>query len=214
MSIRRRTGSLRTPAHALTLTLALALLVPALTVLTPVPHAAASPAVLSRAVPFRAAPSPRGRFGWPLAPPHPVVRPFLPPATPFGPGHRGVDLGGSVDEPVLAAGAGLVVFAGDLAGRPLVSVEHPGGLRTTYEPVRPAVAVGGQVARGDLIGWLRPGHQGCGGQAHGEGPDVRPVGEPVTATCLHWGARRGGDYLNPLRLVTTGHVRLLPWPHT
>ncbi|HEX5404843.1 MAG TPA: M23 family peptidase, partial [Pseudonocardiaceae bacterium] len=34
------------------------------------------------------------RFHWPLAPPHPVLRPFQAPSTPYGPGHRGVDLGG------------------------------------------------------------------------------------------------------------------------
>src|SRR5438093_6272345 len=39
-------------------------------------------------------------FVWPLAPPHPIVRPFEPPSGPYEPGHRGVDLGGAPDEPV------------------------------------------------------------------------------------------------------------------
>lgn len=139
-----------------------------------------------------------GGFDWPLAPPHPVLRGFSPPSTPYGSGHRGVDLGGEVGETVLAAGDGTVVFAGDLAGRPLVSVEHSGGLRTTYEPVDPVVRAGQRVRRGEPIGKLLAGHPGC-----------------AAAACLHWGAfrwsaRRGREYLNPLRLVSPGRVRLLP----
>ena len=136
------------------------------------------------------------RFGWPFAGGHEVSRPFQPPGRPFGPGHRGVDLAGEPGQPVLAAAGGLVVFAGRLAGRNVVSVEHPGGLRTTYEPVAPAVTPGQQVARGQPLGQLEPGHPGCTAAS----PKV----------CLHWGARRRLDYLDPLRLLG-GHVRLLPW---
>ena len=142
----------------------------------------------------RAGPAPpAGRFAWPLAPPHPVVRPFDAPATPYGPGHRGVDLGAPAGAPVLSAGPGVVVFAGQLAGRGVVSVDHPNGLRTTYEPVAPTVKAGRRVAAGAVLGHLRPGHLGCPG------------------ACLHWGVRRGEEYLDPLSLLATGHVRLLPW---
>lgn len=137
-----------------------------------------------------------GPFTWPLAPPHPVVRPFQAPDTPYGPGHRGVDLGGDVDEPVLAAADGVVVFAGQLAGRGVVSVDHANGLRTTYEPVSPAVTAGQRVTAGAVLGHLRPGHAGC-------------TGAPV---CLHWGVRRGEEYLDPLALVAAiARIRLLPW---
>ena len=135
-----------------------------------------------------------GGFRAPLARPLDVVRPFAPPSSAFGPGHRGVDLGGEAGEPVLAPGAGTVRFAGDVAGRPVVSIEHAGGLRTTYEPVRPAVAAGAAVAPGQVIGHLEPGHLGC-----------------TTAACLHWGAKRGEEPLNPLGLLSGGRVRLLPW---
>ncbi|HEX5114518.1 MAG TPA: M23 family metallopeptidase [Pseudonocardiaceae bacterium] len=137
-------------------------------------------------------------FQWPLAPPHPVLRRFEPPSTPWGPGHRGVDLGGRLAEPVLAAGSGLVLYAGPLADRSLVSIEHQGGLRTTYEPIRPLVRVGDHVHRGQVIGTLMAGHPGC--------PATAPV------VCLHWGVHRESVYLDPLRLVESGHVRLLPWP--
>lgn len=140
-------------------------------------------------------PSRAHRFAWPLAPPHPVVRPFRPPSTPWGPGHRGVDLGGHEGDPVLAAGTGVVVFAGPVAGRGVVSIAHAGNIRTTYEPLAALVSAGQRVELGTAIGLLQTGHDGC-------------VDAPA---CLHWGARRGTEYLDPLGLLSSGRVRLLPW---
>ena len=122
-----------------------------------------------------------------------VTRPFDPPPDRYGAGHRGVDLAGAPGSPVRAAGDGVVVFAGMVAGRPVVSVDHAGGLRTTYEPVDPAVGAGQEVARGAVLGTLSGGHAGC----------------PVAA-CLHWGLRRGEVYLDPLSLLAPPEVRLLP----
>jgi murein DD-endopeptidase MepM/ murein hydrolase activator NlpD len=122
-----------------------------------------------------------------------VTRPFDPPPDPFAAGHRGVDLGGTPWTPVLAAGDGVVVFAGMVAGRPVVSIDHTGGLRTTYEPVDPSVGAGQRVTRGSPIGTLLTGHAGC-----------------PRAACLHWGLRRGGTYLDPLALLEIPRVRLLP----
>jgi len=138
--------------------------------------------------------APSTGYSWPLSPVPVVLRPFQPPMHPYGPGHRGVDLAGAVGQPVLAAADGVVVFAGPLAGRGVVSVQHPDGLRTTYEPVTAAVAAGAAVRRGQVLGELAVGHPSC-----------RP------AACLHWGVRRGTEYLDPLRLVNVGRVRLLPW---
>jgi murein DD-endopeptidase MepM/ murein hydrolase activator NlpD len=122
-----------------------------------------------------------------------VTRAFDPPASPYGPGHRGVDLAGAPGAGVHAAGGGIVAFAGMVAGRPVVSIEHAGGLRTTYEPVDPWVAAGQVVTRGSPIGALLAGHPGC------------PVG-----ACLHWGLRRGEVYLDPLVLLRPPRIRLLP----
>ncbi|WP_232291790.1 M23 family metallopeptidase [Frankia sp. QA3] len=109
-----------------------------------------------------------------------MSRAFQRPATPFGPGHRGVDLLGSPAGPVLAAAAGTVSFAGPVAGRGVVTIGH-GAVRTTYEPLQPAVTAGAVVRAGDLLGWLSAGHPGC-----------------PTTTCLHWGLLRGVEYLDPL----------------
>jgi murein DD-endopeptidase MepM/ murein hydrolase activator NlpD len=115
-----------------------------------------------------------------------VSRPFDAPAGPYAPGHRGVDLRGEPGLAVQAAGGGVVAFAGRVAGRPVVSIDHAGGLRTTYEPVEPSVAAGQVVSRGSPIGTLAAGHANC-----------------VAAACLHWGLRRGEAYLDPLGLLET-----------
>ncbi|WP_025618690.1 murein hydrolase activator EnvC family protein [Salinispora cortesiana] len=132
-------------------------------------------------------------FRWPLSGEPPVVRRFDPPPQPWFPGHRGVDLAADAGAPVLAAGDGVVTFAGVVAGRPVLTVTHAAGLRTTYEPVRSDVEVGAPVLAGVPIGRLRAGHPSC-----------------LAAACLHWGLRRGDTYLDPLALLGRGPVRLLP----
>jgi murein DD-endopeptidase MepM/ murein hydrolase activator NlpD len=133
-------------------------------------------------------------WGWPLAGESVVDRPFQPPATAWGAGHRGVDLRGDEGEWVLAAGDGTVTYSGVLAGRGVATVTHANGLRTTYEPLSATVPVGTRVAQGDRIGSLATGHASC----------------RSGTTCLHWGLLRGETYLDPLSLVTQGRVRLLP----
>jgi murein DD-endopeptidase MepM/ murein hydrolase activator NlpD len=123
-----------------------------------------------------------------------VLRPFDPPTSPYGPGHRGVDLAAAAGTPVRAAGDGTVTFAGPVAGRGVLVIDHPDGITTEYEPVRPLVTRGRLVRRGDVIAAVAGRHTGC---ADG---------------CLHWGARRGGVYLDPLTLLRPlGPVVLLPW---
>ena len=138
-----------------------------------------------------------GRLDWPLRPRPAVMRVFDAPSPNWNRGHRGVDLAGVPGQPVYAAAAGTVVFAGELAGRTLVSIAHPGGLRTSYEPVRPSVRVGQLVDAGAVIGELAAGHDGC-----------------AAAACLHWGAMWGAashaDYVDPLGLLASTPIRLKP----
>jgi hypothetical protein len=137
-----------------------------------------------------------------VAPVEPTIlrRPFDPPEHRWEPGHRGVDLAGEVGQEVVAAGDGEVVYAGDLAGRGVVSVRH-GALRTTYEPVDASVVVGEPVSRGEVIGRLQGGHRGAG-----------PV---LDQALLHWGLLRGETYLDPMSLLRPVRVRLLPrWSAT
>ncbi|GGY86523.1 hypothetical protein GCM10010365_00520 [Streptomyces poonensis] len=130
-----------------------------------------------------------------------VVRGWEPPATPYGRGHRGVDLAAVPGARVRSAVPGRVAFAGRVAGRGVVSVEltrtgEP-PLRTTFEPVRASVEKGDEVAAGDVLGTLEPVSSHC------------------PSPCLHWGLLRADAYLDPLSLLPpwllrVGPSRLLP----
>jgi len=137
-------------------------------------------------------PSRRG-WRWPVEGRTPtVLRRFHVGPQRWSPGHRGVDLAAGPGQQVLAAGAGRVSFAGVVAGRAVVTVDHPGGLRTTYEPVVASVTVGSSVAAGQPIGTMQAGGTHCEG-----------------STCLHWGLRLGERYLDPLLLLHPPHPVLL-----
>jgi hypothetical protein len=160
-----------------------------------VPSGSTRHAKLPAGLPVQAA-----AFSWPLDPPTAILRGFTPPPEPWLPGHRGIDLTARPGQPVRAAGAGTVTFAGPIAGRGVVVVLLAGPvaghrqLRVTYEPVRSRVHRGDSVRTGDLVGWLEDATRHCG-----------PLG-----TCLHWGLRRGETYLDPLLLVRPRRIRLLP----
>lgn len=137
------------------------------------------------------------RLDWPLRPRPAVTRTFDGPELRWQRGHRGVDLAATPGQAVYAAQGGTVVFAGELAGRPVVSVAHPGGLRTSYEPVRASVRPGSVITAGAVLGSVLAGHPGCGARA-----------------CLHWGAMWGpaarADYVDPLGLLAETPIRLKP----
>jgi murein DD-endopeptidase MepM/ murein hydrolase activator NlpD len=80
-----------------------------------------------------------------------------------------------------------------VAGRGVITIRHPGGLRTTYEPVDGRLTSGTPVHRGARIGVVSatPGH--C-----------------VPLTCLHWGAINEATYRDPLSLLGFGRPILLP----
>lgn len=129
-------------------------------------------------------------YEWPL-PPGTVTRPFDQPDAPWLSGHRGVDLSGMAGDRVLAAADGVVAFVGMVAGKSVVSIDHADGIRTTYEPVISSLSAGDRVQRGSVIGTLTLGH------------GLTPA--------LHWGARVGEDYLDPVQLIEAPVViRLYP----
>jgi murein DD-endopeptidase MepM/ murein hydrolase activator NlpD len=133
------------------------------------------------------------QWDWPMNPAQ-LSSGFDRPAQNWLPGHRGVDLVGQSGDQVLAAGNGVITFAGLVAGKGVVVIKH-GKFRTTYEPVTASVTLGSRVRVGDVIGTLSPGESHCATQS--------------TVSCLHWGLLRGDKYLNPLSLVQK-RVRLLP----
>lgn len=141
------------------------------------PPMAGSPA----AADDRAGPA-AGSWRWPLHPRPALLRAFDPPAQPWLSGHRGVDLATGTDSAaVLAPASGTISFVGTVVDRPVITVDHGDGYRSSFEPVESTLSKGMAVAAGDVLG--RSGHGHC------------------AVACIHWGVRRGEDYVNPLAFV-------------
>lgn len=121
-------------------------------------------------------------WGWPVAPPHQVQRPFEAPPTPYSAGHRGIDLEAPAGRAILATADGVVSFSGLVVDRPVLSVKHEGGLVSSIEPVVATVAAGERVRAGDVVGVVASGGH-CAGR------------------CVHLGARLHGEYVNPMALL-------------
>lgn len=148
---------------------------------TPASGAPASVQVVSMEA--AAAATVRPSWQWPLSPRPQVLRDYDPPPKPWLPGHRGVDLGAAADGVrVTSPEAGTVSFVGVVVDRPVITIDHGNGLRSSFEPVASTLAAGTPVAAGQGIGTILPGH--C-----------------PAASCVHWGVRRGDDYVNPLQFV-------------
>ncbi len=116
---------------------------------------------------------------WPTSPVR-VIAGFAAPSHDYGAGHRGIDL--SADGEVRAPASGVVAFSGTVVDRPLVTIDHGGGLVSTLEPVSSPLSPGDPIAAGDVVGTVS-----AGGHAP---PDA-----------IHFGVRLNGDYVNPLLLL-------------
>lgn len=124
------------------------------------------------------APGARPQWSWPVPPPIVVVAPFRAPATPYAAGHRGIDLAVDPGAAIRAAAAGRVSFAGPVAGRDVVAIDHGGGVVSAIEPVAATVAEGAVVSAGDVIGTVSSGGHCASG-------------------CVHFGVRIDGEYVSP-----------------
>jgi murein DD-endopeptidase MepM/ murein hydrolase activator NlpD len=112
----------------------------------------------------------------------PVVDPFRPPAGPYGPGNRGLEYATITGTAAASIGSGIVVFAGPVAGRGVVSVVHPDGLRSSLTGLAVVLALPGQVVRaGTTLG--------------------------TTGDRLHLGVRVGERYIDPAVLFGDSRPR-------
>jgi murein DD-endopeptidase MepM/ murein hydrolase activator NlpD len=145
--------------------------------------ASALSAVASSTAPagFRDA-GPTEGWEWPVEPPVRLVEPFRAPPTPYAAGHRGIDLAAPPGTAVRAAADGIVAFAGPVAGRGVLSIDHGGGVVSAIEPVAASVAVGEPVRAGEAIAVVTQG-------GHCDG------------ACVHFGVRVHGEYVSPLRFL-------------
>lgn len=111
-----------------------------------------------------------------------VAREFEKPEQKWSPGHRGVDLTLKGNFEVLSPDAGIVTFSGTVVDRKVITVEHPDGHKSSFEPVTDALSAGTEVQAGQVIAQLDQEVAHC---------------QPVA--CLHWGVRQvADDYVNPL----------------
>lgn len=124
-----------------------------------------------------------GGWTWPVKPKPAVTRTFQPPAQKWLSGHRGVDLGAAPGTEVRSPAAGTVTFTGVVVDRPVITVDHGNGLKSSFEPIDASVKRGQSVARGQVIG------------------TIASAGHCPPANCVHWGVRRDGEYVNPLQFV-------------
>lgn len=144
-------------------------------------------AVVVTALTLSAAPPAAAEGGYSPPVDAPVVDGWRPPPTLFAAGNRGIDLGAAEGDPVRSAAGGEVVFAGTVALDHHVVVLHDDGIRTSYSFLQSVgVARGDRVERGDEVG--------------------------VAAGPVHFGARAGDRYIDPMLLLDGGRVdvRLVP----
>jgi murein DD-endopeptidase MepM/ murein hydrolase activator NlpD len=136
-------------------------------------------------------PVPPATWAWPTEGRQSIVRDFVAPATPWGPGHRGLDLAAAGNR-IFAPVAGVISFSGRVANRGVITITTAQGWLVSMEPVEAIVANGARVSSGELIAWLAPGH--------------------CVNMCVHLGLRVDGRYRSPrLHLGMLQRSVLLPW---
>lgn len=120
-------------------------------------------------------------WSWPFDGARSVAAAYRAPAHEYGAGHRGIDIVPSPDGMVRAPASGTVAFRGTVVDRPLLTIAHPGGYVSTFEPVTSALTPGEVVTVGDEIGTVASGGH-------------TPSGD------MHLGVRLDGDYIDPMIL--------------
>jgi murein DD-endopeptidase MepM/ murein hydrolase activator NlpD len=152
-------------------------------------------AVATTAVDGGSAARAAGTWAWPVR--GPVIRAFDPPESPYGAGHRGIDVAAPAGSVAVAPADGRVSFAGPVGGRLFVTIDHGGGLESTLSFVSSLdVRRGDDVSRGQPIARTGGGHTG----------DSQPN--------LHLGVRLDDVYVDPLAYLAapdlSDMIRLAP----
>jgi murein DD-endopeptidase MepM/ murein hydrolase activator NlpD len=128
-----------------------------------------------------------GSWTWPVT--GAVIRGFDPPASPYGSGHRGIDIAAPVGTIVRAPATGVITFAGNVGGHLFVTIDHGGGLLSTCSFLSALLAHKGDlVAQGQGIALSGPGH----------------VGDAISN--VHLGVRLNGGYVDPLDYLSPASV--------
>jgi murein DD-endopeptidase MepM/ murein hydrolase activator NlpD len=149
--------------------------------------------IISLLVAFGLFDPPPALWDWPVSGPHRILRDFDAPDSPWGPGHRGIDIEVTSGRALLAPVSGRLRFQGEVVDRGVVTIETAEGHLVSMEPVSVDLPPGSRVRQGQIIGEVAPGH--------------------CRVYCLHLGLRINGEYHSPT--VFLGYERralLIPWP--
>jgi murein DD-endopeptidase MepM/ murein hydrolase activator NlpD len=138
-----------------------------------------------------------GSWTWPVI--GPIIRGYDPPNSPYGSGHRGIDIAAPYGTTVVASAAGTVSFAGPVGGKLFVTIDHGGSLDSTYSFLsKILVKKGTKVVAGQPIALSGYGHLG------------------ETPAHLHFGVKLADAYMDPMLYLSpidvSGFLRLAPLP--
>jgi murein DD-endopeptidase MepM/ murein hydrolase activator NlpD len=113
---------------------------------------------------------------------HPILKRYRP--------HHGTDFGARRGTPLLAVNAGKVIYSGYMGGYgKVVKIKHSGGYVSLYaHQSRIRVKRGSHVKKGQVIG-----HVGSTGRS--------------TGPHLHFGLKKNGRWVNPMRVLRKGGTR-------
>jgi hypothetical protein len=134
-------------------------------------------------------------WSWPVT--GAILHGFDPPDSPYGSGHRGIDIAAAVGTEVLATDDGVVSFAGLVGGRLFLTIDHGGGLTSTSSWLTSLlVRKGAHVVRGQPVATTGWGHPA------------------LLVPHLHFSVRLDGTYVDPLvylgSLDVSSLIRLAP----
>jgi murein DD-endopeptidase MepM/ murein hydrolase activator NlpD len=136
-----------------------------------------------------------GTWTWPVS--GPVIRGFDPPDSPYGAGHRGIDIATAMGTVVVAPASGTVTFAGPVGGKLFLTLDHGGGVESTYSWLGSLlVKKGATVEAGAPIATSGWGHA------------------DLTVPNLHLGVKLDDAYVDPMDYLgeasVSGFIRLAP----
>ncbi|MCI1901429.1 MAG: M23 family metallopeptidase [Bifidobacteriaceae bacterium] len=123
-----------------------------------------------------------------------IAREFDPPAQKWLAGHRGIDIDAPAHSKVLAPVNGTVKFVGKVAGKSEVSFSafSDDTVIFSFEPAQTRLHVGDSLTKGEPLATVQGESDHC------------------ADTCVHWGARRNGVYVDPRTALDPVRIILKP----
>ena len=136
-------------------------------------------------------PPPDALWQWPTTGAQIIVQDYQAPPTPWGAGHRGLDIQAGSPE-LIAPTSGVISYSGFVVNRGVLSLTTSKGAIISFEPVAALVESGQRVSAGEVIAEIEEGH--------------------CSMRCVHMGLRVDGRYRSPrLELGVAQRAILVPW---